>query len=134
MPRIDEIAFDSERKRMTTLHETLDGRISFTKGSPDEILERCRYVWSNGKTAAFSAAAREQAKRGLAEMTEAGLRVLAIGMHPKAAQMEESGLTLSLIHISSILISAKAFSYAPASASCGRLFTISTPISAMLKI
>ena len=91
MPRIDEIAFDSERKRMTTLHETLDGRISFTKGSPDEILERCRYVWSNGKTAAFSAAAREQAK--LAEMTEAGLRVLAIGMHPKAAQMEESGLT-----------------------------------------
>ena len=43
MPRIDEIAFDSERKRMTTLHETLDGRISFTKGSPDEILERCRY-------------------------------------------------------------------------------------------
>ena len=26
-------------------------------------------------------------------MTEAGLRVLAIGMHPKAAQMEESGLT-----------------------------------------
>ena len=93
MPRIDEIAFDSERKRMTTLHETLDGRISFTKGSPDEILERCRYVWSNGKTAAFSAAAREQAKRGLAEMTEAGLRVLAIGMHPKAAQMEESGLT-----------------------------------------
>ena len=65
MPRIDEIAFDSERKRMTTLHETLDGRISFTKGSPDEILERCRYVWSNGKTAAFSAAAREQAKRGL---------------------------------------------------------------------
>lgn len=55
--------------------------------------ERCRYVWSNGKTAAFSAAAREQAKRGLAEMTEAGLRVLAIGMHPKAAQMEESGLT-----------------------------------------
>ena len=93
MPRIDEIAFDSERKRMTTLHETLDGRISFTKGSPDEILERCRYVWSNGKTAAFSAAAREQAKRGLAEMTKAGLRVLAIGMHPKAAQMEESGLT-----------------------------------------
>ena len=89
MPRIDEIAFDSKRKRM----KTLDGRISFTKGSPDEILERCRYVWSNGKTAAFSAAAREQAKRGLAEMTEAGLRVLAIGMHPKAAQMEESGLT-----------------------------------------
>ena len=75
MPRIDEIAFDSERKRMTTLHETLDGRISFTKGSPDEILERCRYVWSNGKTAAFSAAAREQARRGLAEMTEAGLQI-----------------------------------------------------------
>ena len=78
---------------MTTLHEAGDGKISFTKGSPDEILVRCRYVWSNGKTAVFSAAAREQAKRGLAEMTEAGLRVLAIGMHPKAAQMEESGLT-----------------------------------------
>ena len=33
-------------------------------GSPDEILERCRYVWSNGKTAAFSAAARAAIRRG----------------------------------------------------------------------
>ena len=51
-------------KEETALHETLDGRISFTKGSPDEILERCRYVWSNGKTAAFSAAARAAIRRG----------------------------------------------------------------------
>ena len=43
---------------------------------------------------AFSAAAREQAKRWTCRGgAEAGLRVLAIGMHPKAAQMEESGLT-----------------------------------------
>ena len=40
--RIAEIAFDSERKLMTTFHP-IDGRvISFTKGAPDILLTRCK--------------------------------------------------------------------------------------------
>jgi len=39
--RLAEIAFDSERKLMTTFH-SLNGKvISFTKGAPDILVERC---------------------------------------------------------------------------------------------
>ncbi len=41
LPRITEIAFDSNRKLMTTFHKYNDRVIAFTKGAPDVILERC---------------------------------------------------------------------------------------------
>jgi Ca2+-transporting ATPase len=40
-PRLEEIAFDADRKLMTTFHSH-DGKIvSFTKGAPDVLLPRC---------------------------------------------------------------------------------------------
>ena len=39
--RVAEIAFDSDRKLMTTFHEHENKIISFTKGAPDVILQRC---------------------------------------------------------------------------------------------
>jgi Ca2+-transporting ATPase len=43
-PRKAEIAFDSERKLMTTFHEHDHKIISFTKGAPDVLLKRCRDI------------------------------------------------------------------------------------------
>jgi Ca2+-transporting ATPase len=40
-PRLAEIAFDSERKLMTTFHKYENRIVSLTKGAPDIILERC---------------------------------------------------------------------------------------------
>lgn len=40
-PRLSEIAFDSERKLMTTFHEWNGKIISITKGAPDILLQRC---------------------------------------------------------------------------------------------
>ena len=39
--RVGEIAFDSDRKLMTTFHEFENKIISFTKGAPDILLLRC---------------------------------------------------------------------------------------------
>ncbi|MBM4295087.1 MAG: HAD-IC family P-type ATPase, partial [Deltaproteobacteria bacterium] len=40
-PRIEEIPFSSERKRMTTIHQMDDGkRMAFMKGAPEVVLER----------------------------------------------------------------------------------------------
>jgi len=44
LPRIAEIAFDSNRKLMTTFHQYNNRIISFTKGAPDVILERCENI------------------------------------------------------------------------------------------
>ncbi len=40
-PRLAEIAFDAERKLMTTFHRYDNKIISFTKGAPDILLEQC---------------------------------------------------------------------------------------------
>ncbi|MFA6059147.1 MAG: cation-translocating P-type ATPase [Taibaiella sp.] len=40
-PRLTEIAFDSERKLMTTFHSHGGKIISFTKGAPDILLQKC---------------------------------------------------------------------------------------------
>jgi P-type Ca2+ transporter type 2C len=43
-PRLAEIAFDSERKLMTTFHRHNNRIVSFTKGAPDILLERCSQI------------------------------------------------------------------------------------------
>ena len=40
-PRLAEIPFTSETKRMTTLHRTPDGVVACSKGAPEVILEGC---------------------------------------------------------------------------------------------
>ena len=40
-PRIDEIPFTSETKRMTTLHSVENGQVAFAKGAPETILDSC---------------------------------------------------------------------------------------------
>ncbi len=40
-PRLSEIAFDADRKLMTTFHRYDNKIISFTKGAPDILLQRC---------------------------------------------------------------------------------------------
>lgn len=50
-PRVNEIPFDSDRKMMTTFHENfIPGKVvSFTKGAPDIILDRCTKYLNHGK-------------------------------------------------------------------------------------
>ena len=71
LPRIAELPFDSDRKRMTTLHMDGDSTVSFTKGSFDGILELCSNVTPE-LLAQIDAAA--------AQMAEKALRVLALAM------------------------------------------------------
>ena len=48
-PRIAEIPFSSERKRMTTIHSAEGKKIAYMKGAPEIILERCSKIFLNGK-------------------------------------------------------------------------------------
>ena len=40
-PRIGEIPFTSETKRMTTLHSIAKGQVAYAKGAPETILDSC---------------------------------------------------------------------------------------------
>ncbi len=53
-PRINEVPFTSERKRMTTIH-TKDGKkIAYMKGAPEMVIERCSKILLNGKAQTFT--------------------------------------------------------------------------------
>ena len=43
-PRVHEIPFSSETKRMTTLHQTPSGVVAYAKGAPEVILSGCDSV------------------------------------------------------------------------------------------
>lgn len=77
LPRIDEAPFDSMRKMMTTLHQSGDAILQFTKGAPDEILKRCSFVWENGDLRAITDQDREKILGENKRMADRALRVLA---------------------------------------------------------
>lgn len=91
-PRTGECAFDSTRKRMTTIHSTPDGEIAFTKGAADRILPRCKSIWKNGKEAAFSERAKKEVQEAASQMASKALRVLALSMKTKGNLETEEGL------------------------------------------
>lgn len=50
-PRIEEIPFDSTRKMMTTFHKNYIKTkiVAFTKGAPDIVIDRCKYINIKGE-------------------------------------------------------------------------------------
>jgi Ca2+-transporting ATPase len=92
MPRIAEIPFDSARKMMSTMHRKGRSAVSYTKGSPDEIIERCRFVRIHGKDMPLTPEHKSRITEALEEMTGKGLRVLALGMRENVTDLEENGL------------------------------------------
>lgn len=78
MPRRGEIPFSSERKLMTTLHQTADGKwLSVTKGAPDILLEKCSRCLDGAGQAPFTGARKSKARLMNGEMAANALRVIA---------------------------------------------------------
>ena len=77
-PRMQEIPFSSETKRMTTLHQTSEGLTAYAKGAPEMILEGCDWQLTAGGVKPFDDASRKHALAMAHEMADEALRVLAI--------------------------------------------------------
>ncbi len=43
--RVQELPFDSERKRMTTVHRAGEGFMAYTKGAPESVIPLCTSQW-----------------------------------------------------------------------------------------
>ena len=92
-PRIDERAFDSERKRMTTVHRREGRQIAFCKGAADEMTVLCSQVWMYGKEVPFTAKAKKEVLDAVNQMAGEALRVLAVAMKTKGDLTEEDHMT-----------------------------------------
>jgi Ca2+-transporting ATPase len=98
---VAELPFDSDRKRMTTVHrlpddstglpEALGGLraaglrpgeryIAFTKGAVDGMLDISTHIWVGGEPQPLDDAWRERIHRANEQMAQNGMRVLGIGV------------------------------------------------------
>ncbi len=97
VPRIAEWPFDSDRKRMTTVHRlpdnpdglppTLQGLIAaappylaITKGSTDGLLALCTRVWVNDGPIPFDEQWRERIQVANDQLAQNGMRVLGVAI------------------------------------------------------
>lgn len=92
-PRIDEKAFDSDRKMMTTLHRSRTGKTAYTKGSTEAVLKRCRSILLHGKKVSMTGSVEKDIMRAAGEMAAGALRVLAFAMREEAPDVSEKELT-----------------------------------------
>ncbi len=94
LPRIAELPFDSERKRMTTLHRVehrnslpepllvLPDRnhVSFTKGAVDSLLDVTTAVWTDGHPEPLTPEWRSRIQAANDELAKGGMRVLGVAL------------------------------------------------------
>ncbi len=87
---VQEVPFDSDRKRMTIVTLDADGReVVHTKGSADVLLPLCTFVEAEGGPVPLGADARASIVREADRMSAASLRVLAIARR----DLSEAGVT-----------------------------------------
>jgi sodium/potassium-transporting ATPase subunit alpha len=96
-PRVDEIPFDSDRKRLSTLHQTLQGLILFTKGALETVLPLCRQVQVGTSVEPLTPAWNERLLRVQDQMADEGLRVLAFACRRLPADHDRRNLEQDLI-------------------------------------
>ncbi|MEW6287012.1 MAG: cation-translocating P-type ATPase [Chloroflexota bacterium] len=93
-PRIQEIPFTSESKRMTTLHKTDKGVVAYTKGAPEIILENCDYILTADGVKKLDETTRQQVLDTAKDFASQALRVLAVASKPDAAlESAQTGMT-----------------------------------------
>jgi Ca2+-transporting ATPase len=97
-PRVNEIPFTSETKRMTTLHTMDDRVVAFSKGAPEMILDSCTKQLTAEGESPLTAQDREQILDVARNMAGEALRVLAVARrtdtHIEAAEQEMTFLGL----------------------------------------
>lgn len=100
--RKEEIPFSSERKRMTTIHATPEGgMVSFTKGAPEVIMDRCTHIMIDGTAQELTLEQRSRIHAANESMANNALRVLAFAKRDLAASdpITEEALEQNLVFL-----------------------------------
>lgn len=102
-PRKSEIPFSSERRRMTTIHDTPEGQqIACVKGSPETVLRLCEHIHKKGEKVKLKEARRREILKKGEEMASQALRVLGIAyktMSHDPAVLDEDSVERNLVFV-----------------------------------
>jgi Ca2+-transporting ATPase len=114
LPRVAEVPFDSQRKRMTTVHKLPDpkfqvpvalgaawdwhqalgsnhGYLAFTKGAVDSLLEISRKVWVDEHAEPLTEEWRRRIVSANDQLAQDGMRVLGVAFRPLQLNPAEEG-------------------------------------------
>lgn len=89
-PRVGEIPFTSERKRMTTIHSMLEGEtFAHMKGAPEVVLERCNKILENGKEKKLTKDIKDRILKTNEALASNALRVLGVAYRKLATELKD---------------------------------------------
>ncbi|MBI4664732.1 MAG: cation-translocating P-type ATPase [Verrucomicrobia bacterium] len=84
-PRVGEIPFTSETKRMTTLHRGPAGFMACSKGAPEVVLDSCTRLLTENGEVPLDEAAKAHLVESARLLAGEALRVLGVALKPNAA-------------------------------------------------
>lgn len=91
-PRIKEIPFDSDRKRMSIIRKGERRKIMYTKGASSSVISKCSKIYLNGETKRIDKENKEELKKNAEKLEKKGYRVLAFAFKIINNDMEEENL------------------------------------------
>lgn len=94
--RIDEIPLDSNRKMMSTIHRLdSENNIVLSKGAPEIILDKCKYIDNDGSIEILDAKTKETILEKIGEMSGYALRVIGFAYKINGEENPEADLTFT---------------------------------------
>ncbi len=85
LPRIAEVPFSSETKRMTTLHQTANGTVAYGKGAAEVMLDACtHYQAESGKILKITDEFKKEVLEATHLFAKEALRVIGVAYAPTA--------------------------------------------------
>jgi Ca2+-transporting ATPase len=90
-PRLGEIEFTSERKRMSTMHSVEGRKLVYCKGAPDIILDHCDRIYRNGSVERLTKAEKDNILKINEQFSSEALRVLGFAFK-EYAKLDENDL------------------------------------------
>jgi Ca2+-transporting ATPase len=95
-PRLGEVPFSPETRRMVTLHRSPRGRTLYVKGAPERLLGSCTHLLGAGGPEPLDEAGRQRVLEVARRMAGEALRVLALASREDAS-LEQSEHELTLL-------------------------------------
>ncbi len=107
-PRVMEAPFDSGRKMMSTIHQTENGFVQYTKGAPDVVLSHCTTYFDGSAQQPLTDEKREEIIAENKALADQALRVLCAAMRtytdkPESAEPEELEKDLCYIGLTGMI-------------------------------
>jgi sodium/potassium-transporting ATPase subunit alpha len=96
-PRLDEVPFDADRMRLSTVNEMPSGPALWCKGAPESVVPLCDRIHQDGAARPLTPELRARIAAAHEDMAERGLRVLAFAHRALEPGWEHEGLEQRLV-------------------------------------